>query len=59
LARVVRLPIDSKFPIESYERLRTAQDANDFALVDVAAKQLENAVRLFAKTIAEKYVSPP
>jgi DNA recombination protein RmuC len=58
-ADVVWLPIDSKFPIESYERLRTAQDAGDFAQVEIAAKQLENAVRLFARTIAEKYVSPP
>jgi DNA recombination protein RmuC len=52
----VWLPIDSKFPVEDYERLIAAQDP---AAVEEAAKALENRIRLEAKTIREKYLEPP
>lgn len=55
----ILLPIDAKFPHEDYDRLLTAQDAGDMAMIDVAAKQLERAVRLQAKTISESYIKPP
>ncbi|MCU0664649.1 MAG: DNA recombination protein RmuC [Myxococcota bacterium] len=56
---VVWLPIDSKFPMESYERLRLAQECGDASQVELATKQLETAVRSFARCITDKYVSPP
>jgi DNA recombination protein RmuC len=53
------LPIDAKFPKEQYERLIDAADRADAEGVAQAGRELERAVRLEAKTICEKYVSPP
>lgn len=55
----VLLPIDSKFPIEDYERLQVAAEAGDQAAVDNAALQLESRIRTFAKDIGDKYINPP
>ena len=55
----VWMPIDAKFPKEQYERLLEAADQADAEGVAVAGRELERAVRGEAKTIAEKYVSPP
>lgn len=55
----VYLPIDSKLPQEDYERLLTAQESGEKADVDSAAKLLERAILLQAKSIADKYISPP
>jgi DNA recombination protein RmuC len=53
------MPIDAKFPKEQYERLADAADRADADGVLLAGKELERAVRGEAKTIAEKYLSPP
>ncbi|SFC84030.1 DNA recombination protein RmuC [Massilia yuzhufengensis] len=53
------LPIDAKFPKEQYERLLEAADSADADGVARYGAELERAVRLEAKTICEKYVSPP
>lgn len=53
------LPIDAKFPVEDYERLLAAQEAGDGAALESAGKGIENAIRLQAKSISEKYLSPP
>ncbi len=58
-ARPVWMPIDAKFPKEQYERLAEAAEAADADGVASAGRDLERAVRLEAKTIAEKYLSPP
>ncbi|NJM32064.1 MAG: DNA recombination protein RmuC [Limnobacter sp.] len=55
----VWLPIDSKFPKEQYERLLDAFDRADAPGVAQAGKALEAAVKLEAKSMAEKYLSPP
>ncbi len=55
----VWLPIDSKFPVEDYERLMAAQDRIDPAGVEEASKQIELRLKAEAKTICEKYVGPP
>lgn len=55
----VWMPIDAKFPKEQYERLAEAADRADAEGVAVAGRELERAVRLEAKKIAEKYLSPP
>lgn len=55
----VWLPIDAKFPREDYERLILAQERADPIAVEDAARALDARVRIEAKTIAEKYVSPP
>jgi len=50
------LPIDSKFPIEDYNRLL---DAEDKVEIDLARKALARRIRDEAKTIHEKYILPP
>ncbi len=50
------LPIDSKFPIEDYNRLL---DAEDKAGMDEARKALTARIRGCAKDIYEKYILPP
>lgn len=55
----VWLPIDSKFPKEQYERLLEAFDRADAEGVAASSKALEQAIRLEAKSIAEKYLAPP
>lgn len=53
------LPVDAKFPLETYQRLLDAQDAGDLALVAETAKLLEGEIRSEAKSIQEKYLDPP
>ena len=55
----VWMPIDAKFPKEQYERLADAADRADADGVALAGRELERAIRGEAKTIAEKYLSPP
>ncbi len=55
----VWMPIDAKFPREQYERLLEAADHADAEAVAAAGRELERAVRLEAKKIASKYLSPP
>jgi DNA recombination protein RmuC len=53
------LPIDAKFPREDYERLLDAQERADPVAAEAAAKAIEMRLRLEAKSIRDKYVSPP
>ena len=53
------LPIDAKFPNEDYERLLDAQQRADVLGADAAGKALEIRIRLEAKSMSEKYISPP
>jgi DNA recombination protein RmuC len=55
----VWLPIDSKFPLEDYQRLLDAEETGDALLAAEAAKALETRVKLEAKTIRDKYIEPP
>jgi DNA recombination protein RmuC len=52
----VMLPIDSKFPIEDYNRLL---DAEDKPSIEEARKSLKRSLRAFAKDIHDKYILPP
>ncbi len=55
----VWLPIDSKYPVEHYQRLLDAHDAADKALLQSAGNAFEASIRLEARKIFSKYVSPP
>lgn len=55
----VWLPIDAKFPGDSYAALRDAYDAGDSVAVQSAVRQLLLTVRMEAKDIREKYINPP
>ncbi|MCI8852348.1 MAG: DNA recombination protein RmuC, partial [Lachnospiraceae bacterium] len=50
------LPIDSKFPIEDYNRLIDAEDKQE---IDNARRSLAVKIRAFAKDIHDKYIAPP
>ena len=56
---VVYLPIDSKFPLDRYEQYLAAAESGDKTLLEVAKKQLERFIKESAKSIRDKYVSPP
>ena len=56
---VVYLPIDSKFPIESYYELVEAYETSDPKLVETAAKSLDAIIKKCAKDIRDKYIDPP
>ncbi|HXT21781.1 MAG TPA: DNA recombination protein RmuC, partial [Thermoanaerobaculia bacterium] len=58
-ARPVWLPIDSKFPTEAYLRLMASADAADAEAVQAGVAELVRTVRVCARGIAERYVSPP
>ncbi|HMV00030.1 MAG TPA: DNA recombination protein RmuC [Rhodocyclaceae bacterium] len=55
----VWLPLDAKFPIEDWQRLLDAQERSDPAAMDEAAKAIEGRLKIEARSIREKYVSPP
>ena len=54
----VLLPVDSKFPLEDYQRLAEAYE-NEIEKVEVCRKVFENSVKKCAKDICEKYIKPP
>jgi DNA recombination protein RmuC len=53
------LPIDAKFPREDYERLLDASERADAPAMEAAGKAIESRLKLEARSIREKYVSPP
>ena len=55
---ITYLPIDSKFPVESYIRLCDAADRGDTAAADAERKALETTVINQAKEI-KKYINEP
>jgi DNA recombination protein RmuC len=55
----VLLPIDAKFPHDSFERVVTAAETGNPVELEEAARTLERAVRAQAKDIASKYIMPP
>jgi len=55
----VYLPIDSKFPGDLYSNLMDAYESGDAELVNVQLRELDKFIKLSAKTIRDKYVSPP
>jgi DNA recombination protein RmuC len=55
----VWMPVDSKFPIENYERLINAYEEGDKQNIEKAQKLLLRTVESFAKDISEKYIDPP
>jgi DNA recombination protein RmuC len=54
------LPIDSKFPVEDYQRLYDAYDTGETKEIILGLrKKFEDAVKITAKSIAAKYINPP
>jgi DNA recombination protein RmuC len=55
----VLLPIDSKFPRETWDRLESSYDAGSAAEIAAARKAFESAIRTEAKRICSKYINEP
>ncbi len=53
------LPIDSKFPSDIYNKIIDASDKADSEALRQAAKELEQRIKLEARTIRDKYIDPP
>lgn len=53
------LPIDAKFPLEDYLRLIEARERGDNSLSEKAVRQLEQRIKLEARSIRDKYIHPP
>lgn len=55
----IYLPIDSKFPGDTYAALRDAYDSGSQEKVAIAAKALIQTIKLEAKDIRDKYIDVP
>ena len=55
----VLLPIDSKFPLEDYNKLVEASETLDKDLIEKSQKQLMKRIKEEAKSIKEKYINVP
>lgn len=55
----VYLPIDAKFPGETFSQLQDAYEQGDPNLIAQAAKMLEIRLKAEAKDIRDKYIDPP
>jgi len=55
----VFLPVDSKFPIEDFQKLIEAEDQGNIDLINENRKKLLSAVSKFAKDIHDKYIEAP
>ena len=57
--KFIYLPIDSKFPGDTYAALRDAIDEGDKIKIDLAAKALITRIKSEANDIHDKYIDPP
>lgn len=55
----IYLPIDAKFPVETYFRLLDAYENSQKELIEKQGKELERVFRKNAKDICTKYIYPP
>lgn len=55
----IYLPIDSKFPADTYSALQNAYESGDAAQVEASAKLLLTTLKKEAKDIHDKYIEPP
>lgn len=56
---IVYLPIDAKFPKDTYEHLINAYENAIPEEIEAATKNLEITIRKMAKDISDKYIDPP
>lgn len=55
----VYLPIDSKFPGDTYAKLADAMNSGNKEEIEVCSKNLLRTIKSEAKDIHDKYISPP
>lgn len=57
--KFIYLPVDSKFPGDTYATLRDAIDEGDKVKIELASKALVATIKSEAKDIHDKYIDPP
>ena len=57
--QTVYLPIDAKFPGDTYAKLADAYETGDTLAIELAGRELERRIKAEAKDIHDKYVEPP
>ena len=55
----VFLPIDAKFPKETFERISSAYEQGDTDIIIEQRKELSRVIKSMAKDIHTKYIEPP
>ena len=55
----VRLPIDSKFPLDTYTKVIEAYESMDKDAIEKSITNLKQRIKGCAKDIKEKYIAPP
>jgi DNA recombination protein RmuC len=53
------LPVDAKFPRDTYEMLVDAYESGDPAIIESANRNMEQTIKKMAKDIRDKYIDPP
>ncbi len=56
---VVWLPIDVKFPKETYEKVQNAYRKGDKKNIKVSIKNMESVLKKMSRDIKDKYIDPP
>ncbi len=57
--KTIYLPIDSKFPQETYLKMLDAYELGNFDEVEKLRLELQKSIKKFAEDISKKYISPP
>lgn len=57
--KTIYLPIDSKFPLDTYTNLLNSYDLMDKDLINKSISELKRSIKMFAKGIKEKYIEAP
>lgn len=57
--QTVYLPIDAKFPGDTYAKLADAYETGDTLAMELAGRELERRIKAEAKDIHDKYIEPP
>ena len=55
----VYLPIDSKFPVEDFQRMMTALEAGNVSEYELNRREFEKRLKSEAVSIKNKYIKPP
>ena len=55
----IYLPIDAKFPGDTYAALADAYDSGSKEQIELAAKELQKRIKSAAQDISSKYIDPP
>ncbi|WP_185858057.1 DNA recombination protein RmuC [Blattabacterium cuenoti] len=56
---MIWLPIDVKFPKETYEKVQKAYRNGEKKNIEIAIKNMESVLKKMSKNIKDKYIDPP